>query len=180
MKLSMLAAGAAVVSAAALTALPAAAQTVSAPAFYGNLGYSAVDSDDATLGVIGGRLGARLHPNFGVEGELGFGIDGDSTRVGTTNVKTNLEYTVAAYGVGFLPINENFELLARVGYGTTKLEAKAAGVKVSDRDESWNYGVGAQYSFDGLNGVRGDYTRHDFGNGGGDADVWSVSYVRKF
>ncbi len=104
----------------------------------------------------------------------------DSTRVATTNVKTNLEYTVAAYGVGFLPINEKFDLLARVGYGTTKLEAKAAGVKVSDRDESWNYGVGAQYSFDGLNGVRGDYTRHDFGNGGNDADVWSVSYVRKF
>lgn len=179
MKLSTLvAAGAAVASVAALTAMPAAAQTV--PSFYGNLGYSVVDGDDATLGALGGRVGARLHNNFGVEGELAFGVDGDSTRVGAVDVKTDLKHSLAAYGVGFLPVNEQFELLARVGYGTTKIRAKAAGVSVSDSDESWNYGVGAQYSFDGLNGVRGDYTRHDFGNGGSDADVWSVSYVRKF
>jgi len=180
MKLSLLAAGAAVVYAAALTALPAAAQTVSAPAFYGNLGYSAVDSDDVTLGVIGGRLGARLHPNFGVEGELGFGIDGDSTRVGTTNVKTNLEYTVAAYGVGFLPINDKFDLLARVGYGTTKLRVKAAGLSASDSAESVNFGVGAQHHFDGVNGIRADFTRQEFNHDQGHANVWTVGYSRRF
>jgi opacity protein-like surface antigen len=180
MKLSMLVAGAAVVSAAALTALPAAAQTVSAPAFYGNLGYSAVDADDATLGAITGRVGARLHPNFGAEAEVGFGVDDDTVRVGATNVKAELKHSVAAYGVGFLPVNEKFELLARVGYGSTKVRASAAGVSASDTNESWNYGVGAQYSFDGANGVRADYTRHDFNHDAGNADVWAVSYVRKF
>ena len=181
MKLSMLvAAGAAVVSAAALTAMPAAAQTVSAPAFYGNLGYSFIDADDANLGAITGRLGARLHPNFGVEGELGLGVDDDSVRIGAANVKTELKHSVAAYGVGFLPVTPQFELLARVGYGSSKIRASAVGVSASDTNESWNYGVGAQYSFDGANGVRLDYTRHDFNHDGGNADVWAVSYVRKF
>ena len=180
MKLSLLVAAGAVVSAAALTALPAAAQTVSAPTFYGNLGYSFVDADEANLGAITGRLGARLHPNFGAEAELGLGIDGDDYRVGAANAKVDLKHSVAAYGVGFLPINEKFELLARVGYGSTKVRAAVGTVSASDTNESWNYGVGAQYSFDGANGVRADYTRHDFNHDGGNADVWAVSYVRKF
>jgi opacity protein-like surface antigen len=179
MKHSLLtAAGAAVLAAVALTALPAAAQTV--PSFYGNLGYSAVDSDDVTLGAITGRLGARFHQNFGVEGEAAFGVDDDSFRVGTVNAKAKLKHEFAAYGVGFLPINEKFELLARLGYGTSKVRVSTPAASASDSDESWNYGVGAQYLFDGVNGVRADYTRHDFGSGGNDADVWAVSYVRKF
>ena len=134
-----------------------------------------------SAGVIGGRLGARLHPNFGVEGELGFGIDGDSTRVGTVNVKTNLEYTVAAYGVGFLPINENFELLARVGYGTTQIKADVAGFSATEDGESVNYGVGANYFFDNQNGVRADWTRRDFtDDNGGELDTYGLSYVRRF
>ncbi len=152
MKYSLLAAaGAAVVSVAALAAMPAAAQTV--PQFYGNLGYSAVEADDANFGAIHGRVGYQFHPNFAVEGEAGFGVNDDSVKV---------------------------DLLARVGYGTTKLEASAAGFSADDSQESINYGVGAQYSFDGQNGIRADYTRYDFRDDGGEADVWAVSYVRKF
>jgi outer membrane immunogenic protein len=183
MKLSMLVAGAAVLSVAALTTMPAAAQdapSFSAPSFYGNLGYTAVDSDDVTLGALGGRVGAKFHPNFGAEAEAAFGVKSDDVNVGGVNVKTKLKYSAAVYAVGFLPVTEQFDLLARVGYGTSKLKASAAGISASDSDESWNYGVGAQYTFDGLNGVRGDYTRHDFGSNGGDADVWTIAYVRKF
>ena len=71
-------------------------------------------------------------------------------------------------------------ILARGGYGTTKIGASALGVSAAGSDESWNYGVGGQYLFDGQNGVRVDYTRHDFGSGNEDANVWSVAYVRKF
>lgn len=178
MKISMFAAGAAVAAAAALTAMPAAAQD--APAFYGNLGYTGIDGDGGTLGAVGGRLGYKFHPNFGVEGELGFGVKDDSTNVAGVEVKNELKHSAAVYGVGFVPLTENFELLARVGYGSSKTKASGAGVSAEDSNESWNYGVGAQYSFDGYNGIRGDYTRHDFRDGGGDANAWSVSYVRKF
>ena len=179
MKTSMFVAGAAVLSAAVLAALPAAAQT--APAFYGNVGYTAVDSsDDVVLGAITGRFGAKLVPNFGLEAEAGFGVKDDSVNVGGVNVETELKHSVGVYAVGFLPINEQFELLARVGYATTKIEASAGGFSADDSEESWNYGVGAQYNFDAVNGVRADYTRYEFDNDGGEADTWAVSYVRKF
>ncbi|MBN9318183.1 MAG: hypothetical protein BGN86_16220 [Caulobacterales bacterium 68-7] len=175
MKLSMLV-GAAAVSVAALAALPAAAQT----SFYGNVGYTAIDAEDVTLGALTGRVGAQFHPNFAVEGEAGFGVKDDSANVGGVNIKGELKHSVAVYGVGILPINDKFDLLARVGYGTSKLEASALGTSVSDSQESWNYGVGAQYSFDGANGVRVDYTRYDFNGDYDKADTWAVSYVRKF
>jgi hypothetical protein len=177
MKLSMLV-GAAALSAAALAALPAAAQTQTS--FYGNVGYTAIDADDVTLGALTGRVGAQFHPNFAVEAEAGFGVKDDSANVGGVNVKGELKHSVALYGVGILPINDKFDLLARVGYGSSKLEASALGTKVEGSQESWNYGVGAQYSFDGANGVRVDYTRYDFDGDFDKADTWAVSYVRKF
>jgi hypothetical protein len=179
MKTSMLAAVAG--SLVALCAVPAAAQSISQPSLYGTLGYAFVDGgSDANFGAIAGRLGARLHPYFGVEADAAFGVDGDRTTVGTTSVKTELKHSFAGYGVGFLPVAPNVDLLARVGYGTSKVGAKSGAISASSSEESWNYGVGAQYAFDGVNGIRGDYTRYDFNNGGGKADVWAVSYVRKF
>ena len=57
---------------------------------------------------------------------------------------------------------------------------RAAGVSSTAKADSINYGVGAQYSW-GANGIRGDYTRHDFrGSGADEADAWTVAYVRKF
>ena len=32
----------------------------------------------------------------------------------------------------------------------------------------------------GKNGVRGEYTRKEFTDDGGDADVWSIGYTRRF
>jgi hypothetical protein len=49
---------------------------------------------------------------------------------------------------------------------------------------SVNYGAGAQYMFDGRNGVRFDYTRRDFQASGfdnpKDTNTYSVSFVRRF
>jgi opacity protein-like surface antigen len=179
MKVSMIAAAVAA-SAAAFAAMPAAAQSLS-PTYYGNLGYSFVDGgSNANFGAIHARLGARLHRYFGAEAEGAIGVDGDRTTVSGVSVRTKLSHSVAAYAVGFLPVTSQFDLFVRGGYGGSRVKASFANTSVSDSDGSWNYGAGAQYSFDGKNGLRADYTRHDFGKGGGDADVWSVSYVRKF
>jgi hypothetical protein len=159
----------------------ASAQTLQAPAFYGNLGYSFIDGgSDAQLGAIHGRLGAQLHRYFAVEAEGSFGVDGDSAVIGGLPVRTKLRHSAAAYAVGVLPVTPKFDLLVRGGYGASSLRVTSGAVSVKDSEDSWNYGAGAQYSFDGKNGLRGDYTRHDFGNGYGHADVWQISYVRKF
>ena len=176
--------------AALATLLPAAASAQAAAntgspfsgtTFYGTLGYDDTSLDHVNLGAIQGRLGARFGQYFGVEGELSGGVVSDKVNVGGTDVKVKLDSQEALYGVGFLPISPNFDLLARVGYGHTEGTGSVAGVSATARGDSWNYGVGGQYTFDGKNGIRVDYTRESFqSHGSDDANVWSVAYVRKF
>lgn len=170
-------------SVAALAALPAAAQaqdTTKAGA-YVNLGYGRVNAEgDINLNTLAGRAGYRFNDYMGVEGELGFGVGSDKVTESGITAKAKIKHHAAVYGVGFLPVGPNTDILARVGYGTTKVKASALGVSESDSNESWNYGIGAQHHFDGVNGVRVDWTRSDFNDGGGKADTFSVAYTRKF
>ena len=169
------------IAAAAVSAIavPASAQTFNAPTYYGTLGYSQLDRSDADLGAITGRLGAKFNPYIGVEGEASFGVRKDDYDVAGVPVSLKHKYDAAAYAVGAFPVTPNFELFGRVGYGTSEVEAKAANVSATADGESWNYGAGANYFFDGQNGVRGDWTRRDFRDGG-EADVYSLNYVRRF
>ncbi len=177
---TLIATAAAAAIVAALAPATASAQETTTGA-YGSVGYSAAREEGVDLGAIQGRLGYRFHPNLGVEGELAGGVKKDDTYVAGVPVEVELNHQAALYGVGFLPIAPNADLYARVGYGTTELEASGpGGVSARGDGTSWNYGVGGQYFLDEKNGLRADYTRHDFTDDGGEADVWSVGYVRKF
>lgn len=172
-------------SAAALASLAPAlahAQATTAPTgVYANLGYANSHADDANLGAIGARLGYRFNNYVGVEGELAGGVKSDDVSVGGVDAKVKLEHSEAIYGVGFLPIAPNWDLIGRVGYGNTSLKASALGNSAQADGDSWNFGAGAQYHFDGVNGVRADYTRQEYrGDNGGHADVWSIAYSRRF
>lgn len=170
---------AAVLALSAAAVVPAAAQT----AFYGNLNYSLIDAQDAdvTLGALGGRVGARFNPYLGVEAEAAFGVKDDDVRVGNVPVKVELEHTVGAYLVGFVPVQPNFDLFARIGYVNSKVKASALGASAKADGSSWNAGVGGQYFFTANDGVRAEYTKSDLNNDDGlDANIWSVGYVRKF
>ena len=180
----------------AAVALPAAAQEADKTGAYVNLGYTHSSNGDGDTGSISGKGGWRFHRYFGAEVEGAFGISGDDgtfVPVGGTAplaFDTKQQYQVAGYGVGFLPLGENFDLFARVGYGTARYKVAVQGQPdVGFNQESWNYGGGVQYSFDGANGVRAEYTRASIqGNGappntpwaGSDQDNWSLSYVRQF
>jgi hypothetical protein len=174
MKALITAAGVALIAAAA----PGLAQAQTA--VYGGIGYAHTDVEGADLGAIQGRLGAKFTPNLGIEGELAGGVADDTVTVLGAPVNVELKHQAAVYGVGFLPVAPNIDLIARVGYGTSKVKASSGGVAASADGESFNYGVGAQWFADEKNGVRADYTRHDFTDDGGEADVWSLGYVRKF
>lgn len=183
MKIALIAAA----SLAAFAAIvPAAAQaqdatpTASGTGAYLNLNAGMADYGSADIGAIQARLGYRFMPYLGVEGELATGLKSDTDTVAGVRVKQTLKHEAAAYAVGFVPLSPNTDILARIGYGTTKVRAKAAGVSASDSLESVNYGVGAQHHFDGLNGIRADYTYQDFNHGQGHANVWTVGYVRRF
>jgi len=168
--------------------LPAAAQAQAQSLFaptektgaYANLDLGIADGGSADLGIIQGRLGYRFNNWLGVEGEAATGIKSDTDDVGGVDVNTKLRHEFAGYVVGFAPIAPNTDLLARVGYGTTRIKASALGVSDSGSEESWNFGVGAQHLFDGVNGVRVDYTRQELNHDAGHANVWTVGYARKF
>ena len=165
-----------------LAAAPALADPDPAPAAvttYGTLGYTNFNGDDANLGAITGRIGARWGRYLGVEGELSGGVTSDTANIGGTNTKVRIGDQLAGYAVGYLPLSPNADLFARLGYGETRLNVSTPGTGASGNHTSVNYGVGGQYFFDGANGVRAEYTRanyHDIP----DANIWSISYVRKF
>jgi len=162
-------------------ALPAAAQTEQQTSFYGNLGYSYVDGGTgAKFNAVDARLGLRYGKYLGAEAEGVIGVDHDNVVVSGVNVETKLKRSFAGYAVGFLPITPQFDLLARVGYGSTRIGAKAAGVSSSATAEGVAFGGGGQYSFDANNALRAEFTRYDLNHNQGDADVWSLNYVRKF
>jgi len=169
MKIALFAAAAA---ATLLVSAPALAQDTSNPEFYGSLGYSFYDTDigGADVGAVNARLGARFHRYFGIEGEAAFGVDDDEV----AGVDVGLNHSLAIYGVGFLPVSDRVDLLARAGWGNTDVEI--GGVDVDD--DSFNYGAGAQFNIDEHNSIRGDWTRFDGDDA--EADVWSLSYVRRF
>jgi opacity protein-like surface antigen len=178
----------ALIAAASLAAIaavvPAAAQaqdaaTTNAGA-YVNLNLGLGNYGSADVKAVQGRVGYRFNDWVGVEGELATGIDSDTDTISGVRVKQTLKHEAAAYVVGFAPIAANTDLIARVGYGTTKAKVSAAGVSASDSNESFNYGVGAQHHFDGVNGIRADFTRQEFRHDGGHANVWTVGYTRKF
>jgi len=149
-------------------AVPAAAQT------YGSIGYSTVEIDDVSLGAITGRFGWNSASFFGIEGEASFGV-GEDTSLG---VDVELRTDIGAYVTGRLPVNEQFDVFARVGYARTEIEVTPGGEEDSS---GLAWGVGANWFFDDVNGVRVDWTRRDTEDDfGEDTDVWSISYIRRF
>jgi len=188
--------------AAMCAAAPALAQesTATDTGVYGNLGWSHATTNGASTEGVQGRLGYRFMPYLGVEGELRGGLSTGHATVGytsgappvTTNIDSGVKQSIAGAGyvVGFVPLMRNrFDLLARVGYGWSRYDLSPAGLATAHADEHGiRYGVGAQYLFDGANGVRVDWTREHMNNFdspagldvSNNADVWGVSYVHKF
>lgn len=167
-------------SALGLVALPAAALAQDESRGYATLGYTQIDTEQAVLGAVTGRAGWKVLPYVGVEGEVSIGVEDDTFDVsigGSGSIE--LKHDFAAYAVAFLPLGEHIELFARVGYGSSSVESSVPSVTVTGDGESFNYGLGAN-AFYGANGVRADWTRKDYQDNGGEADTWSVSYVRRF
>ncbi len=161
---------------------------ISAPAFaadppadtsnglYGTLGWAGVSDSSHMVNGVQGRVGYRFMNYFGVEGEAAFGVGDTSLGSG---VKAHLNNEAGAYAVGFLPVNQNFDLFARAGWAEDDVSVKGGGSTLSGNANGFAWGAGAQYYWDGKNGIRGDWTRQDFSHGN-NVDVWGVSYTRKF
>jgi hypothetical protein len=174
-----------IAAAAALSLAGTAQAQVGKPDLYGSLGYAKKEDSNLEAGQV--RLGARFSPYLGVEGEFALGTEPNTITfpsVPPLVLKNQLRHELAVYGVGFYPVTPNFDVLARVGYGNTWLRRTFATppvVSVNKFDaDSLNLGVGAQYLFDGKNGVRIDYLRQNYGKGLKDENGWAVAFTRRF
>lgn len=120
-------------------------------------GYSVFSDSGTNPGAVRGSFSAT-NGLLGGEGEVFFGISGDSGVRATSGV--------VGYGRVEGQVAPNLLLFARAGYGTMSFENGAL--------EGGAYGVGATYYFSGDHGIRVDYTNFD------SVDVWGVSYSHRF
>ena len=149
---------------------------------------------NADITMINGRLGYRLNDFLAIEGEIGFGLGGDDfdstvpVDVLGSNVNVDLNTTLdvksyyIAFARGILPLSDQFDVFARVGYGQATAEADIVGMALgftasgsAEQDASdFAYGVGAQFNLTANDGIRADYTRLD------ETDIISLAYSRRF
>ena len=157
-------------AAACFVASPAAAQGMGLYAT-GGLTHADASDIDVSFEALTARLGSRFAPNFAVEGEATFGFEQDSL----DGVIYELNSDFGAYALALLPMTENADLFARLGWGRTTIEAGGEDVENDDV----RYGVGAQFFFNDASGVRIDFTRYNLAEDV-DGDAYTVSYVQKF
>ena len=128
--------------------------------------------EDAGMAIFA-RGGYTFGQYFGVEADGAFGVSDKSVGAAELGAK----YSIAGYAVGRLPLGEQFDLIARVGYHSTEIEAKAFGNTVSATADGIAYGGGAEYKIDGVNSIRADFTVF---NDGGATNTASIAYIRRF
>jgi hypothetical protein len=146
------------------------------PAYYGSVGVQANKSKQShsKLNDINARIGTRINPYFGVEGELGLGLNSDNNALG----KFRLKDREGVYAVGFLPVSDRVELLGRVGVANQNLD-KPAGLTHIETGASTDVGVGAQVKLNSDYALRGDLT-HSYYSHKAASDRVGVSLVHKF
>ena len=145
---------------------------------YGSVGVQNTSNDKLgnDLGSVNARVGTKITPHFGVEGEAAIGTNKDRSDSGAQYKLTN---KAAVYGVGYLPVSPSFDLLGRVGVSDTNLKSPTASGKLEE-GTALDYGVGAQYHINPSYALRADLTKSDFNGDKGSATTAAVSLVKKF
>lgn len=148
------------------------------PSYYGNIGAIMYDVDDEIFGLLG-RVGIQKNW-YAAEIEGSFGVIDEEI---AANVEANVDYAIAGFAVGRLPIGQRFNALGRVGYHATQLgvmtQIGGQTVSVSEDFDGIAYGAGLEYDIDGVNGLRFDYTRYNLADDI-TSDSLAATYLRRF
>ena len=133
------------------------------------------DLEDTAFKIFGGY---RFNRNLA--GEVFWGEWGEITVRSGAATATGEIRTIGVSAVGILPLNQQFELFGKVGFGNTKqkVSASAPGVALSARETGTEllYGFGATYNFTRNVGVRAEWEFLD----DSEVDVLSVGIQYRF
>tara|TARA_R110002072_G_scaffold20221_2_gene73862 strand:+ start:182 stop:703 length:522 start_codon:yes stop_codon:yes gene_type:complete len=141
-------------------------------------GYDRISVGDFNLDSVVLRGGYDFNKHFGIEAQANIGVGGDTVVDLGVPFEMSLSYAASLFGVLRLVSNESGSIFVRAGYTAAEYETSALGTSITDNPDAWAYGVGGEYFFDARNGVRFDYTMVDYD--GDDADVYGITYVRRF
>lgn len=156
-----------------------AAQGQVAQNTYGEFGYALVAFDDVGYNAAGGRLGLDINNLFGVEGEAFIGLGDETTTVMGFDVDSSLNYAVGLYGTVRAGLGDATEIIGRLGYASSEIEASVMGAGASGSEDAIAGGVGVRhYIGGGAFGVRGDITYADYD--GGESTSYAITLVRRF
>ncbi|MHA6287494.1 outer membrane beta-barrel protein [Maricaulis sp. CAU 1757] len=142
-------------------------------------GYERVDIEEFEFDTFVVRAGYDFTRFFGIEGQANVGL-GEEDIAGTGGAgEVAMDYSFGLYGV-FRPVqNEQGSVFLRGGYTNTQLDASVGGLSDTASENAWAVGVGGEYFFDGVNGVRADYTHLEYSDDGGSGDAFGIAYVRR-
>ncbi|AOS81489.1 MULTISPECIES: outer membrane beta-barrel protein [Hydrogenophaga] len=160
------------VAAASLMALSAAQAQTTPPAanpkLYAEIGYVATDlkvtagpdSLKASPGLVSGIFGYQPHPNFAVEGFLGFGAGKDKVQLNgaAVPVEVKLGTMVGVFARPSVALGETVELFGRIGWMHTELKTSAPGLSVTEKDSSVAYGIGANFNLSRTSYLQASWT----------------------
>lgn len=143
-----------------------------------NVGQSSTDTYNLSTktGTAFSLLGGYQFMKY-VAAEVQYNDFGSPTFTGGTSPKLS-GYSLAA--VGILPFNEQWSLLGRLGYASTKI-----GSPVDQSKSDITYGIGGQYNINQAFGVRVHYDQYkvggsNTGNQTATTSVASAGVVYKF
>ena len=148
---------------------------------YGTLGAVLYDTDVDIVGIQG-RLGVQSSKYFGAEAEGSIGLISDKQDLGAAELKSNVDYSLAAFIRGVVPVSQRFNIFSRAGYHVTGIDAALSDgittIEDSDSFDGFAYGGGIEYALNPRDAIRLDYTRYDLGPG--DLESLAISYAKKF
>lgn len=148
---------------------------------YGTLGGVLYDTDVDMAGIQG-RLGFQSSKYFGAEAEGSIGLISHKERLGTADLKSNIDYSLAAFVRGVVPVSQRLNIFSRAGYHVTGIDASLSNSTTTINDsgsfDGFAYGGGVEYALNPRDAIRFDYTRYDLGPV--DAESLAMSYARKF
>ena len=149
----------------------------SANPLYGSIGLQAYvnKKSDTHFNAVTANLGAKITPNFAVEGELSTGLNTDNNTIGAYK----LTRRVAAYAVGSVPVSDKISLFARAGLADTRYKKPSTALN-AEGGTSRDLGLGALYKFNDDMGMRLDLTHSDYLGKHGNSDSVGISLLRKF
>jgi hypothetical protein len=155
--------------------------------------FSLGGDDDTRPDDASGLGNARLGPRFRLLGEVSAGFLDQSHEAGGFRDSVGLRWSAIGLAGLALPLGDagagspeaGFLVFGGAGYGFARfgfaLEGPGVDFRDGDTADFFAFGAGAEVRLDRRNGLRAAYTRwDDFEEDGISANVFSLSYVRRF